>query len=403
MLTELQRKLAEQLLISVIKKEPYVEYNELANRISPPIFHRQVGKEIGKISELCHKLGLPLLSAKVISKGQRTAGAGFFELMKSLGRYDPTLSHKELFDQELSSVRNCSEWYKLADYLDLDLPLPRPENAPLSIKQTSTTTPNTTSWIFPCNAKTYDVIGAFSEFAEIDWRQSVKCNPGDTVYIYCSKPYQKIIYKTTVIKSNIPASEANMSDEKYWIEKHASRNDSKFGYTRLMQTAAYDGNALTLPLLLNNGLSSAPQGPLKASDELVTYLDAVFEHTLPANPYFDSIDDYNISTLVEGSVKQITINAYERNPIARKKCIAIHGAKCAICDFDFSSFYGKNFEGLIHVHHLKPLHTLGEEYIVNPETDLIPVCPNCHLALHSKKTGVYSPDELKAFMTHTNK
>ncbi|BCZ45836.1 hypothetical protein psyc5s11_19030 [Clostridium gelidum] len=29
------------------------EYNELAKRINPPIFHRQVPKNIGAISELC--------------------------------------------------------------------------------------------------------------------------------------------------------------------------------------------------------------------------------------------------------------------------------------------------------------------------------------------------------------
>ena len=33
--------------------------------------------------------------------------------------------------------------------------------------------------------------------------------------------------------------------------------------------------------------------------------------------------------------------------------------------------------------------------MVNPKTDLIPVCPNCHMILHSKNDGVYSPEEVK--------
>jgi hypothetical protein len=37
-LTDTQRKLAEQLLLSIIRHESVVEYNELANRIAPPIF-----------------------------------------------------------------------------------------------------------------------------------------------------------------------------------------------------------------------------------------------------------------------------------------------------------------------------------------------------------------------------
>lgn len=63
-LTEVQIKLAEQLLLSVINRENVVEYNELASRIDPPIFWRQVGCEIGEVSKLCQELRLPLLSAK---------------------------------------------------------------------------------------------------------------------------------------------------------------------------------------------------------------------------------------------------------------------------------------------------------------------------------------------------
>ena len=36
-LTDVQKKLAEQLLLTVINRESIVEYNELASRINPPI------------------------------------------------------------------------------------------------------------------------------------------------------------------------------------------------------------------------------------------------------------------------------------------------------------------------------------------------------------------------------
>lgn len=67
---------------------------------------------------------------------------------------------------------------------------------------------------------------------------------------------------------------------------------------------------------------------------------------------------------------------------------------CQICGFDFGAFYGKELEGRIHVHHLKPLSEIGKEYEVDAEKDLIPICANCHLAIHSKKP-VYTPDEIK--------
>lgn len=100
-LTITQIKLAEQLLLSVINRESVVEYGELAARIDPPIFWRQVGREIGEVSKLCHELGLPLLSAKVVAKGSGKAGEGFFNLMKELDIDTSGKSEKELFSMEL--------------------------------------------------------------------------------------------------------------------------------------------------------------------------------------------------------------------------------------------------------------------------------------------------------------
>lgn len=87
-------------------------------------------------------------------------------------------------------------------------------------------------------------------------------------------------------------------------------------------------------------------------------------------------------SLVEGAVRQITINQYERNPQARQRCIDHYGTNCQICNFNFGEFFGETAEGLIHVHHLKPLAEIGEEYEVDPIEDLRPVCPNCHAMIH---------------------
>jgi hypothetical protein len=88
------------------------------------------------------------------------------------------------------------------------------------------------------------------------------------------------------------------------------------------------------------------------------------------------------SSLVEGAVRSITVNAYERNPQARRECIHAHGTTCCICGFDFGTVYGKVADGYIHVHHLRPLSEVNSEYVVDPVKDLRPVCPNCHAVLH---------------------
>ena len=73
---------------------------------------------------------------------------------------------------------------------------------------------------------------------------------------------------------------------------------------------------------------------------------------------------------------------YERNPKARKRCIKYYGTSCCVCGFNFGQVFGAAAEGFIHVHHLKPLSDIGEEYKVNPIEDLRPVCPNCHAMIH---------------------
>jgi hypothetical protein len=86
--------------------------------------------------------------------------------------------------------------------------------------------------------------------------------------------------------------------------------------------------------------------------------------------------------LVEGSVCQVTINSYERNPEARRHCIEHYGTSCCVCGFNFEEKFGAMAQGFIHVHHLKPLSEIQEEYEVDPIADLRPVCPNCHAIIH---------------------
>lgn len=110
---------------------------------------------------------------------------------------------------------------------------------------------------------------------------------------------------------------------------------------------------------------------------------------------YEIIEDNEV--YYEGSVTTVKVNKYERNPEARKKCIEKHGCQCKICGFDFEKVYGAFGKGKIHIHHIKPLNEIGKEYIVDPINDLIPVCPNCHMMLHSRKPA-FKPHEVKSFI-----
>ena len=98
--------------------------------------------------------------------------------------------------------------------------------------------------------------------------------------------------------------------------------------------------------------------------------------------------------LYEGGIRQVTLNAYERNRDARAACISHYGCRCSVCDLSFADTYGNAVENFIHVHHIHPLSERKSRYHVDPVGDLRPVCPNCHAVIHMRKPA-YSIEEVK--------
>lgn len=126
--------------------------------------------------------------------------------------------------------------------------------------------------------------------------------------------------------------------------------------------------------------------------EILHLVEPEFTVLLP-----DEINGKEPCALVEGAVSRITVNAYERNPKARRKCIDAHGHRCCICGFDFGASYGEVADGYIHVHHLRSLSEIGAAYEVDPTADLRPVCPNCHAVLHLRNPP-FSIEEVQAML-----
>ena len=93
-------------------------------------------------------------------------------------------------------------------------------------------------------------------------------------------------------------------------------------------------------------------------------------------------------THVEGASVNISVNAYERNKDARQECLDHYGYDCAGCRLNFEDEYGALGRNFIHVHHVVPIHTIQEEYEIDPIKDLIPVCPNCHAMIHRAKPAL---------------
>ena len=100
-------------------------------------------------------------------------------------------------------------------------------------------------------------------------------------------------------------------------------------------------------------------------------------------------------TLPQEALIRVCVNRHERNPHARRVCLAHHGTSCAACGFSFEAAYGPEGEGFIHVHHLVPAAQLGPGYELDPVGDLVPLCPNCHAMAHRRRIP-YTVAELRA-------
>lgn len=111
--------------------------------------------------------------------------------------------------------------------------------------------------------------------------------------------------------------------------------------------------------------------------------------------------DEELESHEEGQPTRRYVSTYERNPVLRRQAIAIHGCTCVACGVNMGVRYGKIAEGLIHVHHVVPVSTFGGSRKVDPETDLVPVCPNCHAVIHRRKDRTLTVAEVRELVKHT--
>lgn len=101
------------------------------------------------------------------------------------------------------------------------------------------------------------------------------------------------------------------------------------------------------------------------------------------------------SSALEGEPSEITSRRYERRPVNREICLSVRGRRCYCCNMDFGEIYGPLADGYIEVHHTTPASELGPGYKINPVTELVPVCCNCHSVVHLTNPA-RSVDEVRA-------
>lgn len=103
--------------------------------------------------------------------------------------------------------------------------------------------------------------------------------------------------------------------------------------------------------------------------------------------------------LSEGDLLELHITKHERNPELRRRCIEINGWICKGCGLDFKKKYGELGVDFIEVHHLYPISRTDGEHTVDPATELVPLCANCHAMIHRLKGEEMSVEKLQSYIS----
>ncbi|WNH12543.1 HNH endonuclease [Thalassobellus suaedae] len=231
------------------------------------------------------------------------------------------------------------------------------------------------------------------------------------------------IHKAFEIAKKVYLNELSLTDgTKILVDiglKQSSSRDYIYAYSKLMEGELYTrtinvyATDYYLENIYNENGNLILKTALKAVDKHIVYYEgtsgasvikgrAVYDKwkRITENDFSETVFPNEVEKEVEyseGKTRHVIVNSYERNRQARQECIEHFGLNCQVCNFNFQEKFGELGMNFIHVHHIVDISTIGKEYSVNPKTDLIPVCPNCHAMLHKQKPA-YSVSELKRIM-----
>lgn len=165
----------------------------------------------------------------------------------------------------------------------------------------------------------------------------------------------------------------------------------------------WDAPWKTFALNVRRGQLPLGTGSVSASEDIVAKwtarVGAAVLGLLPLEEKAGAADPGAMG-LPEGALSRIEVNRYERDRRNRAAALAIHGWTCRGCDVVLTTLYGEAAIDFIEVHHVTPVSKLGANYRIDPRTDLIPLCPNCHGVAH-RKTPPYSVSEIREMIART--
>lgn len=229
----------------------------------------------------------------------------------------------------------------------------------------------------------------------IVWRTHTHFSVGDIAYFYIKRPEKRVAYRLQISRIDLPAKNFLSGEKAYINHEYYLKDEGKpTTFVEFLLLEKFNGSPeYSLETLHKHGLKGFVRRNQGLPESVVQYLESlssVNDITLEADTEFLA----DPKSYPEGYVAKVFVNRYERNRVAREKCILKKGCVCSVCGMDFGKTYGEIGKGFIHIHHTTPISSIGKGYEVDYEKDLVPVCPNCHAMLH-RKDPPYTIDELR--------
>ena len=255
------------------------------------------------------------------------------------------------------------------------------------------------SWLVPCNPKYYQIDSALKEMKDGLWyRQNIKdISEGDYLYLYIGSPISAYKYKCVVLKSNIPANQIDIDEDKKYVIENESLNPSSI-YMRIKLIHEIDVSLTDVFQTVPN-VSVAPQSQRQAVGEYLTLLENA-EYEEENKHSLADLDDENTETYygdISNTPKEPLIRDgvryYQRNEKVRKQALSISNNKCCIEGCNHELFQGRNKKPYLEVHHIIPINAQDCYPDINldvPE-NVVCLCPSCHREIHN---GLNAKDKI---------
>lgn len=146
----------------------------------------------------------------------------------------------------------------------------------------------------------------------------------------------------------------------------------------------------------NQDQSHADSAIISTCREVIVPMMAAMAELIGYDLIEEPIGDGNTPAF-DGAILRSVVQRRERNPRNRLLCIRIHGEKCAVCGIAPRQRYG-DAGSIIEIHHLEPVALLVTPRLYDPRADLVPLCPSCHRAVHTRRPIPLSIEEIREQM-----